>query len=250
MSASCAYVGTVRHRRIDPAHEFTYPIFLPYLDLEELPRLLRATRLWSADRPALARFRRADFLGDPEVPLEDAVRAVARREPAVTADGPVRMLASLRYFGHSFNPVSFYFCFRPDGQTLDAVTAEVTNTPWGERHSYTVAAGDGPVVSGHVDKAFHVSPLMGMDHEYDLRVSEPGQSLAVHIASTRDGRPAFEATMALRRRDLRPGTLDRLLLRYPAMTMRVVAAIYFEAARLRLKGAAYHAHPGRATGPA
>ena len=243
-------MGTVRHRRIDPAHEFTYPIFLPYLDLEDLPRVLSATRLWSADRPALARFRRRDFLGDPEVPLADAVRAVARREPAVDAGGPVRMLASLRYFGHCFNPVAFYFCFRPGGESLDAVTAEVTNTPWGERHAYTVAAGDGPVVSGRIEKAFHVSPLMGMDHEYDLRVSEPRESLAVHITSTRGGRPAFEATMALRRRELRRGTLDRLLLRYPAMTMRVVAAIYFEAARLRIKGATYHAHPGRAAGAA
>ena len=246
MTASCAYVGTVRHRRFEPVeHEFSYPMFLPYLDLDELPGVLARTRLWSASRPALARFRRADFLGDPAVPLADAAREVARGEAGVTAAGPVRMLASLRYLGRAFNPVAFYFCFHPGGTDLDAVVAEVTNTPWGERHAYAFAADGGPVASARLRKAFHVSPLMGMDHEYELRVTSPGERLGVHIVSTRDGRRVFDATMSLQRRALRRGTLDRLLMRYPAMTLRVLGSIYFEAARLRLKGARYHSHPAR-----
>jgi hypothetical protein len=245
MSVSCAYVGTVRHRRFEPVeHEFTYPMFLPYLDLDELPGVLARTRLWSATGPALARFRRADFLGDPAVPLADAARDVARRETGAAASGPVRMLASLRYFGHVFNPVAFYFCFQPGGTALDAVVAEVTNTPWGERHAYAFAA-HGPVADARLRKAFHVSPLMGMEHEYRVRITSPGERLAVHIASSRDGRRAFDATMSLRRRALGTGTLDRLLMRYPAMTLRVLGSIYFEAARLRLKGARYHPHPAR-----
>ncbi len=246
MIASCAYVGSVRHRRFEPVeHQFRYPMFFPYLDLDELAQVLGATRLWSASRPALARFRRGDFLGDPGVPLADAVRDVARREAGANATGPVRMLANLRYFGHAFNPVSFYFCFAPDGATLDAVVAEVTNTPWGERHAYAVAADGKPVLSARFRKAFHVSPLMGMDHEYELRVSHPHESLSVHISSAKDGREVFDATMSLRRRELGRGTLDGLLMRYPAMTLRVLGSIYFEAARLRLKGARYHPHPGR-----
>ena len=246
MSASCAYIGSVRHRRMEPVeHEFRYPMFFPYLDLDELPRVLGATRLWSATRPALARFRRDDFLGDSSVPLADAVRDVARRETGASAAGPVRMLASLRYFGHAFNPVAFYFCFAPDGVALDAVVAEVTNTPWGERHAYAIAANGEPVLTARMRKAFHVSPLMDMDHTYELRVSRPAESLAVHISSIKDGRQVFDATMSLRRRALGPGTLDRLLMRYPAMTLRVLGSIYFEAARLRLKGARYHPHPGR-----
>ncbi len=246
MSASCAYVGTVRHRRVEPAHEFSYPIFLPYLDLEELSGVLRATRLWSDRRAAPARFRRSDFLGDPEVPLVAAVREVAQRQAGVAAAGPVRMLGSLRYFGHVFNPVTFYYCFRPGGEEIDAVVAEVTNTPWGERHAYAVAADGGSVVSGRLRKAFHVSPLMSMDYKYELHAGTPRAALGVHIASSRGGERAFDATLSLRRRELGPSTLDRLLLRYPAMTMRVLATIYFEAARLRLKGARYHPHPGRA----
>jgi DUF1365 family protein len=241
MTASCVYVGHVRHRRFEPVeHEFRYPVFMPYLDLDELPSVLGATRLWSAERPAPARFRREDFLGDPALPLDRAVRRIAGRE-----EGPVRLLANLRYFGHSFNPVSFYFCFEPGGEQLSSVVAEVTNTPWGERHAYAVA-GEGAVLRARITKAFHVSPLMGMDHEYDLRVTHPGQQLVVHIASQRAGRTSFDATLTLRRRELKRGTLDRLLLRHPAMTLRVLALIYFEAARLRLKGAQYHPHPERA----
>ncbi|HZO59559.1 MAG TPA: DUF1365 domain-containing protein [Solirubrobacterales bacterium] len=247
MTASCAYVGDVRHRRFEPIeHEFSYPMFLPYLDLEELPGVLARTKLWSATRPALARFRRSDFLGDPDVPLDDAVREVARREAGATGEGPVRMLASLRYFGHAFNPVAFYFCFRPGGTALENVVAEVTNTPWGERHAYAVAANGGRVATARLRKAFHVSPLMGMEHEYDLRVTLPGDRLAVHIVSSQEGRRVFDATMSLRRLELGTGTLDRLLMRYPAMTLRVLGSIYFEAARLRLKGARYHSHPERA----
>ena len=247
MTASCAYTGSVRHRRLHPVqHEFEYPLFFPYLDLDELPEVLRSTRLWSAERPALGRFRRSDFLGDAARPLAEEVRELARRETGAAAAGPVRMLASLRYFGHQFNPVSFYFCFEPDGETVEAVVAEVTNTPWGERHAYVLAGGGGPVSHGRFDKAFHVSPLMAMDHVYDLRVSNPGESLVVHISSAQNGERAFDATLSLRRQPLTRGTLDRLLLRYPAMTMRVVAAIYSQALRLRLKGAPWHAHPGRA----
>ena len=155
------------------------------------------------------------------------------------------MLASLRYFGHAFNPVTFYFCFRPGGETLDAVIAEVTNTPWGERHAYTVAADGGPVVSGALEKAFHVSPLMGMDHEYDLRVGDPGETpRACTSPPTRDGERAFDATLSLGAASSGRAPSTACCCAIPAMTMRVLAAIYFEAARLRLKGARYHPHPG------
>ncbi len=112
MSASAVYEGWVRHRRFEPIeHEFRYRLFLMYLDLDELPQVLDPYPLWSARRPAPARFRRADFMGDPDRPLaecaRDAVEAETGRRPA----GPVRLLANLRYLGHVFNPVSFYYCF-------------------------------------------------------------------------------------------------------------------------------------------
>ena len=109
MSASAVYEGTIRHRRFEPVeHEFSYRLFLMYLDLGELPGVLDRYPLWSARRRALARFRREDFLGDPARPLAECARDAVEAETGARPDGPVRLLAGLRYLGHSFNPVSLY----------------------------------------------------------------------------------------------------------------------------------------------
>jgi DUF1365 family protein len=140
VSASAVYEGWVRHRRFEPVdHEFRYPLFLMYLDLEELPGVLDRYPLFSARRAAPARFRREDFMGDPRQPLADCAREAVEAATGSRPAGPVRLLAGLRYFGHSFNPVSFYFCFGSDGERVDAVVADVQNIPWGERHPYVLA---------------------------------------------------------------------------------------------------------------
>jgi len=218
VSASALYEGWVRHRRHAPVqHEFRYRLYMAYLDLAELPDVLDRVPLWSARRPAPAQFRRSDYL-------------------EVDHDGPVRLLTNVRSFGHLFNPVSLYYCFDHDGDRIERVLAEVTNTPWGERHTYTLDATDTTI-----DKAFHVSPFLGMDSEYRIRMTTPGEQLRVHMESRRDGRVDFDATLALRRRELSAWPV----LRRPFMTARVMAGIYVQAARLRLKGAPYHPHPVR-----
>ncbi len=265
MSASAVYEGSVRHRRFEPVtHSFSYRLFLMYLDLDELPGVLDPYPGWSARRPALARFRREDFMGDPAQPLaavaRDAVEAETGRRPA----GPVRLLAGLRYLGHSFNPVSFYYCFDSGGERVEAVVADVENIPWGERHAYVLARGprEGPVLSEELEKALHVSPLMGMGQTYAFRAGEPGERLAVHIESrpragagerAHDNAPgapdperaakSFDATLSLRRRALSRPLLSGLLARYPAMSLQVVAKIYAQSLRLKLKGARYFPHP-------
>lgn len=255
--ASCLYAGSVRHRRSAPRDEFRFPLFMAYLDIDELPGLFDASLLWSARRPAVAWFRRADYLGDPATSLRAAVADVVMHSTGIAADGPIRVLTHLRYFGHCFNPVSFYYCYDAAGERVTAVIAHVTNTPWGERHAYVMPVdersdhGTTAVLPGRFAKALHVSPLMGMDHTYDWRLSEPGERLSVHIESTRDGgERAFDATLSLRRHEMTPGELRRALLRYPALTMRLSARIYAHALRLRLRGASYHAHPGRCPGAA
>jgi DUF1365 family protein len=248
VSASAVYEGTIRHRRSEPAeHEFSYRLFLMYLDLGELPGVLDPYPLWSARRAALARFRRGDFMGDPGRPLGECARDAVEAETGARPAGPVRLLAGLRYLGHSFNPVSFYYCFDSAGERVEAVVADVENIPWGERHAYVLARGDreGPVLSGELDKALHVSPLMGMDQTYAFRASEPGKRLAVHIESRPGGHggKSFDATLSLRRRELSQPLLARLLARYPAMSLQVVAKIYTQSLRLKLKGARYFPHP-------
>jgi len=241
LTASAVYEGWVRHRRFDPvAHEFRYPLFLMYLDLAELPGVLDPYPLWSARRRALARFRRADFLGDPARPLDACVRDAVAAETGELPTGPVRLLAGLRYLGHSFNPVSFYYCFDPD-ERVQAVVAEVENIPWRQQHAYVLQRGEtvGPVLSQKIEKQFHVSPFMGMDETYDFRASEPGETIAVSISSS----ASFDATLDLRRRELSRPLMARLLARYPAHSLAVVARIYGQALRLKLKGAPYHPHP-------
>jgi uncharacterized protein len=247
MSASALYEGWVRHRRHEPvAHEFTYPLFMTLLDLDELPAVLDPLAGWSARRPALAWFRRSDHLGDPRRPLAECVRDAVEAELGSRPSGPVRVLTNLRMFGHCFNPVSFHFCFASSGDGVEALLADVSNTPWRERHAYAIAGTDSRVIAGRIAKRFHVSPLLAMDHTYEWRTTVPGSDVQVHIASTRDGRTDFDATLSLRRRELAPDTARRMLIRYPAMTAQVVARIYSQALRLRLKGAPWHAHPGRA----
>jgi DUF1365 family protein len=271
---SCLYEGSVRHRRMGTVKdEFRYPLFMAYIDLDELPHLFDGRWLWSARRPAVAWFRRADYFGDPSVPLADAVRELVRERTGVQAQGPIRLLTHLRYFGKCFNPVSFYYCFDEPGERVVAVVADVTNTPWGERHAYVMAVADpvsppdpadppdpgGPaqpadpvpdhgtvtVVRARVDKQLHVSPLLGMNSTYDWRMTEPGERLSVHIESDdrARGRKTFDATLSLRRRELTPHSLRAVLARYPLITLRIVTRIYAHALRLRLRGARYHPHP-------
>lgn len=251
MTASAIYEGWVRHRRFEPVeHSFRYRFFLAYLDLGELPGVLDPYPLYSARRRAPARFRRADCLGDPARPLDECVRDVVAASGAPRPAGPVRLLTGLRYLGHSFNPVSFYYCFDPTGRRVEDVVAEVENIPWGERHAYVLDRGarEGTVLAAELEKKHHVSPLMGMDQTYTFRAGTPGERLQVHIESRPRGveEKTFDATLSLRRRELSRPLMLGLLARYPAMSLQVVAKIYAQAARLRLKGARYYPHPGEA----
>lgn len=246
--ASAVYEGVVTHRRHAPhAHAFRYRMAQLWLDLDELETVFERRWLWSVNRRNLAEFRRSDYFGAAGVPLADAVRdhvaTVLGRRPG----GPVRLLTHLRYAGHVFNPVSFYYCYEADGDTLAAVLAEITNTPWHERHAYVLPASDG---GGHaIDesfaKVFHVSPFMPMDRTYRWRFTRPDERLAVHMDVLRGGEREFDAHLALARQPLTGASLARVLWRYPLMTARVVGAIHFEALRLWLKRNPVHDHPGK-----
>ena len=239
MTESAIYSGTIRHRRFaDAENSFEHDVALAWIDLHELPRLLGGRLV--ARRPGIVRFRRADYLGDPSKPLAEAVLDLVAARTGGRPAGPVRVLTNLRSFGRCCNPVSFYYCYDPAGERVEAVVAEVTNTPWGERHSYVLAREErrGPVLTGSFEKELHVSPFMGMDHRYLWRLAEPGQTLAVHIESRRGGQLAFDATLSLRRRELSTRALA-------GATSRVLALIYGHAIRLKLKGVPLHPHPQR-----
>lgn len=231
---SAIYEGYVRHRRIWPkTHEFTYQVFMMYLDLAELERVFALSPFWSGSKPAPARFRRSDFLGPPDQPLDQAVRDYVMQETGEHVKGPVRLLTNLRYFGFLINPISCYYCF-DESEQLRYIVAEVTNTPWGERVHYVI-----PCESTHQSHRFakrmHVSPFMPMEMTYQWRSRTPKKSLSIHLQNFHNGEEAFNATIALRRVEITYFSLRRSLLRYPFMTMKVAGAIYWQAFKLFLK---------------
>lgn len=240
-SASCLYEGSISHLRREPPRQFRHPLALVYLDLEELPELLDG-RLVSPS-PGLLRFRRRDYLGDTETELDHAVRELVRQRTGRRPRGPVRALTQLRSVGHCFNPVSFYYCLDEAVEQIEALVAEVTNTPWGQRHAYVIPGG-----AGRFEKALHVSPFLEMDHTYTCRATLPGRQLSVRIENRRHGTRVFEAVLTLRRRELTPASLRRMTARYPFATLRVLGLIYMHAIGLRLAGARTFPHPARANG--
>lgn len=245
--SSAVYEGVVRHRRHSPhAHAFRYRMAQLFLDLDEIDRVFAGRWLWSVGRRNLAEFRRSDYLGSAQQPLSDAVRDCAARALGRRPEGPVRLLTHLRYAGYVFNPVSFYYCYEPGGESLDCIVAEITNTPWRERQAYVLpiaAAGkDGKFWTWDFAKSFHVSPFIPMNRRYDWRFSEPGRRLSVHMRVLNEEAAEFDASLVLERRPLDSASLRHVLCRYPLMTLRVISAIHWQALRLWAKGNPVHTH--------
>ena len=248
--SSAVYEGAVRHRRLSPhAHAFSYRMAQLYLDLDEVDRVFKEYWLWSSEHAAIAQFRRSDYLGPADLSLSEAVRQRVARITGIRLVGPIRLLTHLRYFGCAFNPVSFYYCFAEDGATLSCIVAEITNTPWKERHAYVLpvetARSWGGALRWIFPKDFHVSPFMPRTCQYAWRFTTPSDDLLVHMDVRSGGQREFDATLNLRRRPLNSASLARVLWRYPMMTAQVVGAIHWQALRLWLKGNPVHAHPLR-----
>ncbi|HTU66867.1 MAG TPA: DUF1365 domain-containing protein [Steroidobacteraceae bacterium] len=258
---SALYTGTIRHRRFGPAgNEFAYRLFMSYLDLAELPAVFERRWFWSVRRPALARFERTDFLGPPEVPLDTAVRDLVAARTGARPAGPIRLLTHLRFFGYSFNPVSFYYVFDAADEHVETIVAEITNTPWKERHAYVLPVAGAKPGAAHpagarawrfeFDKEFHVSPFLPMDMHYRWNFGAPAAGLHVHMENRAagdgpDAEPLFDATLNLRREPITGRSLARALLNFPLMTTRVVALIHWQALKLWLKRVPFHVHPAK-----
>ncbi len=239
------YKGWVSHRRTAPTpHGFRYRLFMLYLDLAELPVLFDGTPLWSARRRAPAWFKRSDYLGPADVPLDQAVRDLVEARTGRRPGGPIRLLTHLRYFGYCMNPVSFYYCFDAHGGRLESIVAEITNTPWKERHQYVleVAEGTDPLKRFEFDKGFHVSPFFPMDMQYRWSFNAPAPRLFVNMQNYRNGEHLFDATLTLHAQPVSRAALLGVLAAFPLMTLKVITAIHWQAFRLWLKRTPFFAH--------
>jgi uncharacterized protein len=254
MMKSALYTGTIQHRRFGPARNaFKYRLFMSYIDLAELPGLYDRRWFWSARRPALAWFRRADFLGPADVPLDTAVRDLVAVRTGTRPEGPIRLLTHLRFFGFSFNPVSFYYVFDATDSRVETIVAEITNTPWKERHAYVLPATDAARRGARAwhfsfGKQFHVSPFMPMDMRYEWTFGAPESGLHMHMenhASIGDGAPQFDATLNLRREPMTAGALARALVSFPLMSLKVVVLIHWQALKLFAKRTPFFVHPAK-----
>jgi DUF1365 family protein len=238
--------GTVWHRRLSPrAHAFRYRLYFSLLNVDRLEETFAASRFWSFERFNLVTFRRSDFLGPQEVALGQAVRDRVQGETGLRPDGPIYMLAHLRQWGCCMNPVTFYFCHHDD--ELAFIVAEVHNTPWGERHAYVLdcQGQHGPDYRFTFDKTFHVSPFLPMAMGYDWRFCLEAQSLTVHMLVTEQGRECFSAGMKLACQPMTARTMLTMPLKFPMITARVLAGIYWQALKLWLKRTPFHTHPDK-----
>lgn len=272
-------VGEIRHRRYRPkSHEFTYKMYWSLLDLDKLEETFSESKLWSLERWNLISFRNKDFhqnslisesgikdsgikengIRENSIPQinktsinKQAIIETIRQQTGKNFSGKVFMLSHLRYLGFNFNSVCFYFCYQNDN--LKYIVSEITNTPWGERHSYLHLCDEGKrggkngdnLFQFEFDKEFHVSPFLTMDMHYQWLFKVEDDELRIHMVvnQKRTNHKFFDATFTADYLPLTKINMRKLVLSRPLQPLKMVSAIYWQALKLWLKKIPFVPHP-------
>ncbi len=251
-AAAVLYAGDVMHARMKPvAHRFQYRVFSLLLDIDRMEEAERTSPLFSIGRFNILSFEPKDHGRRDGSPLRPAIEAMLAAAGHPEPPRRILLLCYPRVLGYVFNPLSVYFCYGADEQ-LTAVVYEVRNT-FGGIHPYVAPVRDGETgpegVRQRRAKDFHVSPFLDMAQTYHFRLLPPGEAVRVRILETDAGGPTLAATFVGRARRFSTAAILAECGRVPLMTLKVIAAIHFEALRLWWKGAPLHAAPGTGAEP-
>jgi len=240
------YRGALRHRRFQPTqHEFTYPVFMVFLNVDTIAETMQGVRFGGYNRFNWASFQERDHFGDPSLSLRARLERDASAQGIALPDGPIYLLTNLRYLGYCFNPISIFFCY-PRAGGAPMVVAEVNNT-FGETKLYWLGPHNAVPAQNSLHfrcaKDLHVSPFMDMALDYDFVLTEPAERLVVQINTLEGGHSFFDATLTMQREDWTSANLTASLMRQPWLTAKIIAAIHWEAVRLWWKGTPFFPHP-------
>jgi uncharacterized protein len=238
-NAASLYFGDVMHARLKPrSHRFSYRVVSLLIDLDRLDEADRQSQLFGVNRAALYSFHEKDHGPRDGARLREYAARCAAKHGIELAGGRVQLLCYPRLFGYTFNPLSVYFCYAACGD-LALIIYEVRNT-FGEVHSYTLPVRPGEISAAGIrqeqDKSFFVSPFVEMAMRYHFRISPPAETVKLRILETDHAGPLLAATFSGRRRGLTTSALLRAFVALPLVTLKIVAAIHWEALRLWLKG--------------
>lgn len=250
--------GSVRHRRMQPvSHAFEYRTGMLALDLDEWDRISQSSRLFSLERFNWLSLKRGDYFGDPQTDLQSAVADQVETATGWRPDGRIELITHPRYLGYVFNPVSFYCCYAAGdeparGAVPRVIAAQITNTPWQERHLYCLEGAPVHTSSAgwksqryRFSKRFHVSPYNPMDQAYQWVFSFRDAALRIHMNVYRDDKKVFDATLDVERIPLTKPSVHQHIRQFPLESLKVVTGIYWHALKLKLKGAIFETHPDK-----
>lgn len=248
---SYLYFGQVEHRRLKPTpHAFIYDVGYFFIDLDTVKKTFSIPFLFSHWQPSILSFRRKNYLGNKNKPLKECVQDEIKKQIGMNHDGPIKLLTNISYFGFCFNPVSFYYCYNQDGSQLQFIVAEVTNTPWNQRHRQVLKFEGEKKNTYLLKKEFHVSPFIPMEIDYTWVFNSPAEDLYVLMQNRFQGENElmFYASLKLERKPLDLKNILILIIRSPLVSFKPTLLIYWQALKLWIKKVPFYTHPDKKGG--